>query len=368
MGEARVVLSFARDENYCRHSEGDFIRLKDGRILFIYTRFKGAKAGDGAPTHLVRRLSADNGETWTEPEVVFEAEQFGTHNIMSVSLMRMANGDIGIYFIGKTHLKWVNDIYLCRSKDEGETWTEIISCNHPYIKGRQGMNNSRIERLNSGRIIFPWAHHPGAYKPAAFEGDKKRTSNYTVSMTLYSDDDGYTWNASEDMICPPFTNSEKGIQEGEIVEIKPGILRGFWRSDKMYQYTALSFDNGAHWTTPTQSCFTSNCSPITIARNPYTGKLYSFWNPIPLYNGRPQHFVGSGRTPLAMAEISEDANKILKMKDLEDHPDCAYAYVAPFFLNENEVLISYCAGRPEDRHGLSRMSIAKAFLFENKNK
>ena len=35
----KIVLSLAPGNDFSRHSEGDFIRLCDGRILFIYSRF-----------------------------------------------------------------------------------------------------------------------------------------------------------------------------------------------------------------------------------------------------------------------------------------------------------------------------------------
>lgn len=46
-----------------RNSEGDFIALKDGRILFVYTHFTGG-TGDEATAHLASRESKDGGDTW----------------------------------------------------------------------------------------------------------------------------------------------------------------------------------------------------------------------------------------------------------------------------------------------------------------
>ena len=41
-----------------RNSEGDFIRLKDGRLMFIYTHFTGG-GGDHEAAHLAARYSCD---------------------------------------------------------------------------------------------------------------------------------------------------------------------------------------------------------------------------------------------------------------------------------------------------------------------
>lgn len=44
-----------------RNSEGDFIRLRDGRIMFIYTHFTSG-ADDFARAHLAARFSDDGGD------------------------------------------------------------------------------------------------------------------------------------------------------------------------------------------------------------------------------------------------------------------------------------------------------------------
>src|SRR4051812_1519442 len=51
-----------------RRSEGDFVQLRDGRIVFIYTKFTGGR-GDGADAHLASRESRDGGHTWTTDDV-----------------------------------------------------------------------------------------------------------------------------------------------------------------------------------------------------------------------------------------------------------------------------------------------------------
>lgn len=393
MGEARVVLSFARDEKYCRHSEGDLIRLKDGGILFIYTRFKGAKAGDAAPADLAKRVSYDNGETWSEAEEIVPAAMFGTQNIMSVSMLRMLDGDIGLFFVAKQIPGFKNRPIHMRSSDEGKTFRYVCECGPEEYWIRMGMNNARVIRLSNGRIIYPLSIHPGEVKAKGIEPitedtagnftysdelgyyvwnrsphlEGKRASPQTIGTFMYSDDDGYTWHKSPDTVFPPFTNTEKGIQEGEVIELQPGVLKCFWRTDKMHQYEAVSFDNGIHWTAAQPSCFTSNCSPITIERNPYNGKIYAIWNPIPLYNGRERGFVDSGRTPLAIAETSEDVSSFGVIHNIEDDPVGAYAYTATLFLSETELLLAYCAGLPEDRHGLSRMSVAKITIDPTEN-
>src|SRR6187399_2326094 len=73
-----------------RNSEGAFVTLKDGRILFVYTHFTGGRL-DHAAAHLVSRVSTDGGLTWSDKdELVLPNE--GTLNVMSVTMLRLADG------------------------------------------------------------------------------------------------------------------------------------------------------------------------------------------------------------------------------------------------------------------------------------
>ena len=49
----RRVLNLPRAKDNPRNGEGDLIRLKDGRILFVYTEYRGESNLDHAPAHLV---------------------------------------------------------------------------------------------------------------------------------------------------------------------------------------------------------------------------------------------------------------------------------------------------------------------------
>lgn len=59
------VLELPSGKNNPRNSEGDFIRLKDGRILFVYSHYTGTNAADHGSAHLAMRESSDGGRTWT---------------------------------------------------------------------------------------------------------------------------------------------------------------------------------------------------------------------------------------------------------------------------------------------------------------
>src|SRR5690606_11255730 len=113
-----TTLQLNPGENNPRNSEGDFIKLKDGRILYIYSHFVGHSSSDFGQSHLAARYSSDEGNTWTDSdEIVVENE--GAMNVMSVSLLRLQNGQIALFYARKNS---IHDCipYMRISSDEGK--------------------------------------------------------------------------------------------------------------------------------------------------------------------------------------------------------------------------------------------------------
>src|SRR3954464_2176056 len=69
-----------------RNTEGSFVTLRDGRILFAYSRFTGG-TGDNDAASIVGRYSSDGGRTWTSDDIPMVTRE-GDMNVMSVSLLR----------------------------------------------------------------------------------------------------------------------------------------------------------------------------------------------------------------------------------------------------------------------------------------
>lgn len=346
-----IVVSWGPNEKYSRHSEGDFLRLNDGRILFVYSRFTESY-DDGAPSDLVACWSGDEGETWSEPEIIIPASLYNAENVMSVSLMRMQNGDVGLFYIVK-QTKIINRMILSRSADEGKTFYNHVECTLPDRAGYYVLNNDRVERLSNGRLVMPLAFHRGGYgEKAYFDG---RSSNFF----LLSDDDGATWRESAGAVFPPFTHSDSGLQEPGLIEKKNGVLWAYSRTDMMCQYEYFSMDGGERWTVPQPSRFTSPCSPLKIDRHPKTGDLYAVWNPIPNYNGRYTSRTGWGRTPLVWAVSKDDGATWSDYSVIEGDEEHGYCYPALFFTDDDCMLVAYCSGGPADGICLARLTIQK---------
>src|SRR4051794_32144092 len=80
--ENRIVHEIAPTKELPRNSEGAFVTLKSGRILFAYSQFYGGAADENA-ARIASIYSDDKGLTWSkDPQTMVET---GAHqNVMSV--------------------------------------------------------------------------------------------------------------------------------------------------------------------------------------------------------------------------------------------------------------------------------------------
>jgi len=352
-----VIASFGPGGEVARCSEGAFIRLRDGRILFVYSQFRHS-FHDNAASDLVACYSSDEGETFSEPELFLPASLYGVRNVMSVSLMRMENGDLGLFYLVKHPEDGTNSYHLSRSRDEGKTFYKHVPVSLPDRRAFLVVNNDRVVRLSTGRILVPIAFHRSGVNT---EG-KWYFDYHGYAAFLYSDDDGETWRESRDIVYPPFTHSETGLQEPGVIELRNGALYCYCRTDKLCQYEFYSMDGGNTFTTPQPSRFSAPDSPLHIVRRPDTGALIAIWNPIPKYNGRETTKVNLGRTPFVFAQSTDEGTAWSEPRVIEDHPEHGYCYPAVFFPRDGAMLLAYCAGGLEDGLCLARLTIKKIAL------
>jgi Neuraminidase (sialidase) len=309
-----------------RNSEGDFIALKDGRILFVYTHFTGG-TGDHAAAHLASRVSPDGGRTWSDrSETVVPRE--GKMNAMSVSLLRLKDGRVALFYLVKNSTADCRT-YVRFSSDESKTWSEPKLCMPE--EGYFVVNNSRAVQLESGRIILPAAQHDrGKDKPGFHRG---------VATCFYSDDAGATWKRSRSALEGP-PASRSGLQEPLVVELKGGRLMMLCRTDQGSQFRSYSEDRGDTWSQAEPTAIRSPLSPASIQRIPKTGDLLMVWNDHSAIDPK----LAGKRTPLTVAVSRDEGKTWEKRKTLYDDPEGWYCYTAIAFVAER-VLLGHCAGR-----------------------
>lgn len=359
--KGRVVLELPPAAGNPRNSEGAFIDLSDGRLMFVYSRFIGESNADDAPSCIAACYSDDEGETWSDDTVLAYAEEHDTHNIMSVSLLRLLDGQIGLfYFVRRAR----NDgrLHLRRSADEGATWGEA-SCCIPGL-GYYVTNNDRVVRLASGRLVIPTSFHKMAEAIPDYRDPRPKNDTRGIAHYFLSDDDGRTWREARTFCALQAPHAKSGLQEPGVIELSGGTLWSWARTDVGCQYEMFSHDGGDTWSPPVPSQFTSPRSPLSMKRIPTSGHLLAVWNPIPNYQTREKAPGTGGRTPL-VASVSRDEGRTWKsFFALETEADRGgYCYTAIHFVGDS-VLLAYCAGVPEDGSLLARLRIRKVALSE----
>lgn len=313
-----------------RNSEGDFVTLKDGSIMFIYTRFTGNTSSDFGGSDLAARYSYDKGKTWTKDDKIVLKNE-GKMNTMSVSLLRLQSGKIALFYARKNGLG--DCLPLMRnSSDEGKTWSEPIVCIKDQI-GYYVLNNNRVIQLPNGRLLMPVALHTSTFNPNATIKELEHSfNNYGTIFCYYSDDEGKTWKRSAQVVTP-----DKMIaQEPGVVELANGKILMFIRTDSGFQYYSYSSDRGQSWSKAEVSTIISPLSPASITRLPKSKTLLLVWN----NNDQKEPKRKGKRTPLTVG-ISKDNGKTWKeLFDIETNPKGSYCYTGILF-TKDEVVLNY---------------------------
>lgn len=345
---AKLMLSPSDDNP--RNSEGDFIELKDGRVLFVYTHFTGG-AGDHATAHLAGRFSSDGGETWDEEDTVIIPYD-GGRNIMSVSLLRLQDGSIALLYLKKVEVDECIPMFL-RSTDEAKTWTEPVACITDPL-GYYVVNNDRLVQLESGRLLIPAARHVLKGQVDTFDPGQ--------ALCAISDDNGATWRLSESLLSAP-ASVRSGLQEPLVLELLDGRVLMLCRTSDGAQYRSLSEDGGVTWSTPEKTNLLSPTSPATVERIPGKEDLLLVWNDHTDVDDTRR----GKRTPLRAAISKDDGHTWHVVKTLENLADGWYCYIAMDFVGDH-VLLGYCAGDRREENGLQTTKIARLTLdslYEN---
>ena len=359
-----------------RNGEGAFIRLKNGDILYAYTAYFGSEWADHAPAHICACISHDEGESWDKPFLLLEKDG-NAENYMSVSLLRMANGDLGMIFLRKENKSKKEMVdytdFLCmpvfvRSTDEGKSWSRpiVIGVEDGYYCGI----NDGVLVQRSGRILMPLSSHA-----------KGRA---TTVIIAYSDDDGASWGVLDHVFETPFGENVIGLAEPGLYELRDGELWMWCRTLYGHQYESRSRDNGVSWTPVEPNFyFTSPDSPMRVKDvGEYT---VSVFNPVPALCTRDDYTVRGSirRTPLVCA-TSDDGGRSFDCSGgvvggkkmiaftnraflLEDDPSSTYCYPSLLAMRDG-FLVAYYHSNGGD-YTLNCLKIAKVYFdeFANEN-
>lgn len=318
-----TVLKLSPSDNNPRNSEGDFIELKDGSLLYVYTHYYGDSSSDHATAYLASRVSNDRGSTWSKNDKLVLKNE-GEMNVMSVSLLRLQSGKIALFYLLKNSDS--DCIPMMRlSSDEAKTWGDPVAC----IADRDGyfvLNNDRVIQHADGRLFFAVSQHN--FPDGEFSGKG-------IVYSYYSDDEGKTWKSSEAVPNP----NNITFQEPGLVFLNDDSILMFIRTDIGTQLFSKSTDGGKTWGEVSKSQLISPVSPATIERIPSTGDLLAVWN----NNLSSDEKLAKLRIPLNIAVSKDEGVSWQNIKIIDGNPEGWFCYMAMQFV-DNSVLLGYCAG------------------------
>jgi hypothetical protein len=237
---------------------GPFVKLENGSLL----------AHD--PDEV--RFSKDDGRTWTARPLFKQPGKFRCR--VGCALLRTRDGVIILAFLNEKEqvLRWDQakggpqadcrlPVYVARSLDEGQTWTE------PRLlqDGWCGAIRQMIQ-LRSGRVVLVSqvaVPDPGRH----------------VSFTYVSDDNGQTWQKSNVIDLGKYGGygDHGGGIEGTVAELKDGRLWMLLRTSRDVFTEVFSDDGGLNWKDNRPSKIAASGSPGTLARLA-SGRLVLLWN------------------------------------------------------------------------------------------
>lgn len=362
-----------------KHGEQTVIRLKDGRLLLLWSEFlredlmppgerpppsplRRDPTGDDGYARISAITSADGGRSWSKPVVAVD-DRDALVNCISPGLTRMADGRLLLAYSWRSGGNGANNYGNCAkmvriSGDEGATWSERTRVTPPNAEYHTGCHD-RAYTLADGRVmvqchtIFP----PGVAQP----GPGVR-SNCMGTYFAYSDDNGKTWRRTDVMMDPIMQRAGR-FEEASMAQRSDGSLIQFIRNWHGQSFVSESFDRGTSWSAPKPSGVFSALAPSYITRIPGTEDLLMIWNP----TWNPGERISGQRSPLACA-ISRDGGKTWGLpKALETNPEYWWEYPGVTFDGQH-ALVHYRAFTPDrKRCDLVQARVPIRWFYEDRN-
>lgn len=360
----RLVFHLPNSTESGRNSEGSFLRAPNGDILFAYSHFSTGLGDDDDPCDIALIRSRDEGETWSAPEIIARASDFGVKNIMSVSGMTLRDGSVCFFFIVKEDSDGSSHLGRAVSQD-GVHFTPM-TCSFKHVqRGYYVFNNDRFIRLSDGRIAAAAAKYSCARTQ---EEDEYClfSEGYAMPACFVSDDEGASFTTTKARIALSGRLAQaQGMEEPGIIELKNGVI-GLWaRTMLCYQYQCFSLDGMDTFTPPEPSEFTSPRAPMELHRLS-DGTIFAAYNPVPFHNGvKLRTYLG--RTPLVLRSSTDDGKTWGELFTLEDDANGNYCYPAMIETHDHALLCAYMSNHldPTDPqqlryldHSLSIMKVA----------
>ena len=305
-----------------RGNVGDIELLNDGRLLLSYS-VNREDSGDGAVAGDIEgRISLDLGKSWSEPFQLIEGPKpcRKSEEYRHPGFLRLPSGQLlltYIYFAGS--VPRFAHTYYRRSIDDGATWGDQYVVT-PHA-GTNHVFNDKLIQMPSGRILAP------CEREIKEEGGDHR--GY-VSAVFYSDDDGYSWQQSENVV----DTLPVEAQEPHVVPLRDGRVMMLCRTYSGCVVRSYSDDEGVTWSqgeAVRSLTLSTNSSALNVKRIPATGDLILLRS-----TGTKDRL----RTPFVSTVSRDEGVTWIHERAIGSDPDDDYGYPSLTFV-DNLALISY---------------------------
>lgn len=318
------------------------VRLDDGSLFTLGAIKKDiANIGNYHKRQFIfSRKSYDQGKTWSLPQPLFEIPE--TQKFADISQFMISKKGflhVFMYRIWKYNFEkneFKGDILHARMDDTDGTNLKVqkVECLDRYT----GALNNLIQ-LKSSRIVVP------------FSTLDEKTGVFQ-SSTIYSDDEGITWKASNlvDVISEE-THVESGAVEPVVAEVDDNKLVMIIRTVLGSFYYSISNDGGASWSDSKKSKIKSSNSPAVLQKL-NDGRILISWNNC---NGMPMRGVRYSMARQCLhAAISDDGLKTLKgariivNKENQDPDNVLNCYPFSAIASDDEIFLRVMTVQSKD--------------------
>ena len=295
------------------------------------------------------RISDDRGRTWTEPGPIVDRNGEAFEG-WRCSVARLKSGKLAMVYNCNGIRPGRDGGLSCRTSDnEGATWSDPVVIDPIAAVVR----NNTMRVLKSGRILCPvfnWmsslATGESEYPGAAL----------CWSWAWFSDDEGQSWQRSDNEIYVPGSDGARDFEEPAVEELKDGRVLMFGRTRLGRIFQSISDNQGLTWSKPEPTQIASNYTPASLWRMPQTQDLLCIWNQV----DANEMWAGYHRMRLTSA-VSKDEGKTWRhFRNLESRDDTCYVVPGKIMVYEQP---AYGYAEPVDTGRYHRTNNANRICY-----
>ena len=222
-----------------------------GGDILVSVEGRRENQSDWASTDILLRRSGNRGQTWTPPRVVVDQSGYGPGPCSNFVMIPLPGGEVRA-LVCHDYLR----VFTMVSRDAADHFVDVEDITHVF-EGFRDQYPWRVVatgpghglRLSTGRLIVPlWMSDASGGGPGA----KHRSHRPSVVATVFSDDDGRSWQRGEIVARDGDTVGEQSVRnpsESVAVERADGSVLMNLRSesDAARRLLAVSPDGVSGW-------------------------------------------------------------------------------------------------------------------------